>query len=58
MQTRLVLVLSGLHGVLGQEARTLAQGGKARGPRFYRIINEVPALILVLIVFLVVLKPF
>jgi protoporphyrinogen IX oxidase len=54
----LVLVLSGLHGFLAREARTLAQGGKARGPRFYRIINEVPALILVLIVFLVVLKPF
>ena len=54
----LVLVLSGLHGFFAKEARALAQGGKARAPRFYRIINEAPALILVLIVFLVVLKPF
>jgi putative membrane protein len=54
----LVLVLSGLHGFFAKEARRLAQEGKARAPRFYRIINEVPAVILVLIVFLVVLKPF
>ena len=39
----LVLVLSGLHGFFAKEARRLAQGGEARAPRFYRIINEVPA---------------
>jgi putative membrane protein len=54
----LVLVLSGLHGFLAKEARRLAQGGQARGTRFYRIVNEVPTVILVVIVFLVVLKPF
>ena len=54
----LVLVLSGLHGFFAREARSLAQGGAARRSRFYRIINEVPAVILVVIVFLVVLKPF
>ena len=54
----LVLGLSGLHGFLAKEARNLAQGGKPRSPRFYRIINEVPTVILIMIVFLVVLKPF
>ena len=54
----LVLVLSGLHGFFAKEARRLAQGGAARSPRFYRVINEAPTLILVIIVFLVVLKPF
>jgi protoporphyrinogen IX oxidase len=54
----LVLVLSGLHGFFAKEARRLAQGGAARPPRFYRVINEAPTLILVVIVFLVVLKPF
>jgi putative membrane protein len=54
----LVLVLSGLHGFLAGEARRLAQGGTARATRFYRIINEVPTLILIAVVFLVVLKPF
>ncbi len=54
----LVLVLSGLHGFFSREARNLAQGGEPRSSAFYRIINEVPTVILVLIVFLVVLKPF
>ncbi|MBV9114735.1 MAG: protoporphyrinogen oxidase HemJ [Hyphomicrobiales bacterium] len=54
----LVLVLSGLHGFFAKEARRLAEAGEPRATRFYRIINEVPALILVAIVFLVVLKPF
>jgi protoporphyrinogen IX oxidase len=54
----LVLVLSGLHGFFAKEARNLARGGEPRTSRFYRIVNEVPTVILVLIVFLVVLKPF
>jgi len=52
-----VLVLSGLHGFFAKEARRLAQGGEPRSSRFYRIVNEVPTAILILIVFLVVLKP-
>jgi putative membrane protein len=54
----LVVLLSGLHGFLSAEARRLAKGGVARSTRFYRVINEVPTVILVLVVFLVVLKPF
>jgi putative membrane protein len=54
----LVLILSGLHGFLAREARRLAQGGAPRSTKFYRIINEVPTVILVAVVFLVVTKPF
>jgi putative membrane protein len=54
----LVIALSGLHGFFAREARNLAQGGEPRSSRFYRIINEVPTAILVIVVFLVVLKPF
>jgi putative membrane protein len=54
----LVLVLSGLHGFLSAEARRLAQGSQPRPAKFYRVINEVPTLILIGVVFLVVLKPF
>ena len=53
-----VVLLAGLHGFFASEARRLAQGGKPRATRFYRIINEAPTLLLILIVFLVVLKPF
>ncbi|SDR62688.1 putative membrane protein [Rhizobiales bacterium GAS191] len=54
----LVLILSGMHGFLAREARRLAQGGQPRPTKFYRMINEVPTLILIGAVFLVVLKPF
>ena len=53
-----MILLAGLHGFLSSEAKRLARGGAPRATRFYRIINEVPTLILILVVFLVVLKPF
>jgi protoporphyrinogen IX oxidase len=51
-------VLSGLHGLLAATTRRFAQDANVRSARFYRVLNEVPALIMVLIVLLVVLKPF
>lgn len=54
----IVLALSAVHGVLARGVRTFAADRNSRGPRFYRILNEVPTVGLVLIVLLVVLKPF
>lgn len=54
----LALVLSGYHGWLKSRLRAFAEHRNTRGPTFYRIANEVPALLLVAIVLLVVLKPF
>ena len=54
----LVLGLSGLHGYLAASVRRFAQDRNTRGARFYRILNEVPTVGLILIVLLVVLKPF
>lgn len=53
-----VVILSGFHGFLGAELRRLAADKGTRSPRFYRIINEVPTLLMIVVVFLVVLKPF
>jgi protoporphyrinogen IX oxidase len=54
----LVIVLSGIHGYLARTVRTFAEDQNRRPARFYRILNEVPAVLLVLIVILVVIKPF
>jgi putative membrane protein len=54
----LVLVLSGLHGYFASCVRRFDKGTNARSSRFYRIINEVPTLLMILIVILVVVKPF
>jgi putative membrane protein len=53
-----VLVLSGLHGMLARWVRDFAHDRNAHSQRFYRIINEVPTLLLIIIVILAVVKPF
>ncbi|HEY0916029.1 MAG TPA: protoporphyrinogen oxidase HemJ [Solimonas sp.] len=54
----LVLALSGYHGWLKTRVRAFAQERNTKSARFYRIMNEVPALALVAVVILVVVKPF
>ncbi|HVT55438.1 MAG TPA: protoporphyrinogen oxidase HemJ [Xanthobacteraceae bacterium] len=54
----LVIVLSALHGQMVRWFRDFEQDRNTRPAKFYRIMNEVPAAIMVLIVLLVVLKPF
>ena len=53
-----VLGLSGLHGFFVSNMRAFARDERPRSSRFFRVINEVVALLMVFIVFLVVLKPF
>ncbi|MGQ4274311.1 protoporphyrinogen oxidase HemJ [Terrihabitans sp. B22-R8] len=54
----LVLILSGYHGFLARTTRQFASDGNTRTAGFYRFLNEVPTVALVLIVILVVVKPF
>jgi protoporphyrinogen IX oxidase len=54
----LVLALSGFHGFLVGRWRDFAQDRNTRSARFYRIINEVPAVAMVFIVILAVVRPF
>jgi putative membrane protein len=61
MHVKLVLVaiLLAHHIWLGRLLRAFAEDRNVHGDRFYRWINEIPALpILVVVVFLVVVKPF
>ena len=54
----LVIILSGIHGYLVRCWRDFAADRNTRSERFYRILNEIPAALMVLIVILVVVKPF
>jgi putative membrane protein len=54
----LVLALLGLHGFFARQTRAFAQDRNTRSPRFFRLINEVPTVLMILIVLLVVIKPF
>jgi putative membrane protein len=53
-----VLILSGVHGLFARWFKAFAADSNRHSQKFYRIINEVPAVIMVVIVILVVLKPF
>jgi putative membrane protein len=54
----LVIIMSGLHGMLSRYRRDFEHGQNTKTQRFYRIVNEVPAVLMALIVILVVVKPF
>jgi protoporphyrinogen IX oxidase len=54
----LVLGLSAYHGLAASWVRDFAEDRNRRPQRFYRVVNEVPAVIMAAIVVLAVVKPF
>jgi len=54
----LVLILSGMHGLFTRCVREFAEDCNVHSQKFYRIVNEVPAVLIIGIVILVVVKPF
>jgi protoporphyrinogen IX oxidase len=54
----LVIALSGLHGHFSAAVRAFAQDRNTRSARYWRVMNEVPTVLMVGIVILVVVKPF
>ncbi len=53
----LLVVLTVLHMIAGRWRRAFAEDANRHSERFYRIMNEVPAVLMVGIVILVVVKP-
>ncbi len=54
----LVLLLSAAHGYMAVVVKSFATDGNQKSHKFYRVLNEVPTLLMIGIVVLVVLKPF
>ena len=54
----LVLILSALHGQFTRWTREFSEDRNTRSQKFYRIINEIPAVLMIGIVILVIVKPF
>lgn len=53
----LVLLLTHYHFYLGKCVRLFATNQNTKTSKFFRIINEVPTILLILIVFIVIFKP-
>ena len=54
----LVLGMSGFHGFCANRVRAFAEDRNDKTGRYYRFANEVPTLVFLVIVALVILKPF
>ena len=54
----LVLGLAGVHGFFSRCRKQFERDQNTRSARFYRIWNEIPTLLMVVIVILVIVKPF
>jgi putative membrane protein len=53
-----VILLSGFHGALSRWRRDFLEDRNTRPQRFYRIANEVPTALMVVIVVMVIVRPF
>ncbi len=54
----LVVVMSGVHGFYAGSTRRFARGELRQSSKFWRLMNEVPAVLLALILVLAIVKPF
>jgi putative membrane protein len=54
----LVVLMSGVHGVLSKYVREFAADRRRKSQKYFRILNEVPTVLMVAIVILAVVKPF
>ena len=54
----LVIAMSGIHGFYSRCVKDFAIDQNRHNTKFYRIINEIPTLLMIGIVILVVVKPF
>ena len=53
----LVVLLTIYHEYLGKCIRLLKSGENEKSSKFYRIINEIPTVLLIFIVFIIIFKP-
>jgi putative membrane protein len=53
----LVVGMTGLHGMFGRWVRDFAADRNRRSAKFYRVVNEIPAVLMIGIVVLVIVKP-
>jgi protoporphyrinogen IX oxidase len=58
LKAAFVLGLSGFHGFLGRNLRNFANDSNTKSSKFFRAINEIPTLLMIVIVVAVIVKPF
>lgn len=54
----LLVLMGGVHGLLSRHRKSLARDERLHSARYYRILNEVPTVLMIGIVLLIIVKPF
>ena len=57
LKLTLVLILSASHGYMSRCVKTFAADANDKSHKFYRVLNEVPTLLMIIIVVAVIVKP-
>ena len=57
VKTALIVILTFYHFLLGKRLGEFAMDNNIKSSKYFRIINEVPTIILIVVVFLVIFKP-
>jgi putative membrane protein len=57
IKTAAILILTHYHFYLGKHLKMFAVDNNYKSSKFFRIINEIPTVLLIVIVFVVVFKP-
>ena len=53
-----VLVLSAFHGVLARHFKAFAADANSKSSKYFRMINEIPTVAMIVIVIMVIVRPF
>ena len=53
-----VILLSGIHGYYGRQVRNFAADRNERPHGFWRVVNELPFVLVIIIVIMVIVRPF
>jgi len=53
-----VVLMSGLHGYFGYCCKELEKNNSFKSSKFFRIINEAPTILMIIIIFMVVMRPY
>jgi len=53
-----VILLSGAHGMMSKYRRNFMNDANTKPAKFFRYLNEVPTVLMIIIVIMVVVKPF
>ena len=53
-----LLGLFGVHGLLERHVKTFAGGVRNRSATYFRVMNEVPTALMIVVVIMVIIKPF